>query len=254
MRVNAVEFGGREERGEGGPGSPAAVGPGEQGVFAGDRLRADGALDDVVVDFDPAVAEEALEVGATGQRVSDRLGELRLARDATEVGLPALEQIGDDRCRLLLPRALTGSRPLRRGSPPRDARAPPCARPSMSLYLTSRRCAQGATVRVPRVLYRKRIRASSAHARWCSASETELDEMWVVHCLETVAAIASVSPSAPFAPEFRAALLSRLAREEVRFARRSGWPEILAPDAGLLAMLSVYARVRQRTPHYSWLA
>ena len=36
----------------------AAVGTGEQGVLAIEGERADGALDHVVVDFDPAVIEE----------------------------------------------------------------------------------------------------------------------------------------------------------------------------------------------------
>ncbi|WMS43884.1 glycosyltransferase family 2 protein [Acuticoccus sp. MNP-M23] len=118
----------------------------------------------------------------------------------------------------------------------------------------ARMAAQGAIVRVPRALYKKRIWAGSAHAQWRSASETELDEMWIVHCLETVAAIASISPAAPLAPSFRAALQSRLARENVRFVRPLTRPAILGPNGGLLAMLSVYARVRRRDPHYSWSA
>lgn len=118
----------------------------------------------------------------------------------------------------------------------------------------ARMAAQGRIVRVPRVLYRKRIWAGSAHARWYSASETELDEMWVVHCLETVAAIASVSPSALLAPWFRAALQARLAREDVRFVGPPGRPAILGAEGSLLPMLSVYARVRRRTPHYAWSA
>jgi hypothetical protein len=44
----------------------AAVGAGEERVFAVERDRADGALDGVVVDFDPAVIEEEAEAGPAG--------------------------------------------------------------------------------------------------------------------------------------------------------------------------------------------
>lgn len=54
-RLDAVELAGLDERGDDGPMPGAAVGAGEQGVLARERERPDGALDDVVVDLDPAV-------------------------------------------------------------------------------------------------------------------------------------------------------------------------------------------------------
>lgn len=73
-----------------------------------DGLRPDGALDDVGIELDPAVVEEALEVLAATQGVADRFGELALAGDTAEFGLPALEQLGDHRCGGLLARRPTG--------------------------------------------------------------------------------------------------------------------------------------------------
>ena len=55
---DAVELGGLDERGKDGPVVSAAVGPSEQGVFAGEREGPDGAFDGVVVDLDPAIVEE----------------------------------------------------------------------------------------------------------------------------------------------------------------------------------------------------
>jgi hypothetical protein len=56
----------------------------------------DGALDDVGVELDQAVSQEALEDLAPGNGVADGLGQLRLARDARQVVLPEGEQPGHD--------------------------------------------------------------------------------------------------------------------------------------------------------------
>ena len=69
---------------------------------------AEEALDDVGVDLDSAVVEEALEVVSATQRVADRLGQLALAGEAPEFGLPPLEQLGDDRCSAPLARRPAG--------------------------------------------------------------------------------------------------------------------------------------------------
>jgi hypothetical protein len=61
------------------------------------RLRADGPLDGIVVDVEAAVVEEALELGPAPYSVADRFSQFGLARDALELGVPALEQFGHDR-------------------------------------------------------------------------------------------------------------------------------------------------------------
>ncbi len=74
LRIDVVKFCRRQQRGKGRPSSSAAVRPGEERIFAGDGLRADGPLDGIVVDVDPAVMKEALEIGAASSSVSDRVG------------------------------------------------------------------------------------------------------------------------------------------------------------------------------------
>ena len=58
LRVDVIELGGFDERGEDGPVFGAAVGAGEQAVIAVQRQGPDGAFDGVVVDLDAAVAQE----------------------------------------------------------------------------------------------------------------------------------------------------------------------------------------------------
>ena len=57
----------------------AAVGAGEQVVLASQRDRPDGALDNVAVDLDAAVVEEAGKSMPARQGVADGLGQRRLA-------------------------------------------------------------------------------------------------------------------------------------------------------------------------------
>ena len=60
LRIDAAEFAGLDQRGDDGPVLAAAVGAGEQRVLAVERDRSDAALDDVGVDLDAAVVEEAV--------------------------------------------------------------------------------------------------------------------------------------------------------------------------------------------------
>ena len=70
----------------------AAVGAGEEGVLAVEGDSADRALDDVAVDLDAAVVEEAGESFPARERVADRLGELGLLADQAELlAQPRLE-------------------------------------------------------------------------------------------------------------------------------------------------------------------
>ena len=74
----------------------AAVGAGEERILAIERDRPDGALDDVGVDFDPAVIEEAGEARPSRESVADSLGELALLADEGELRLqPRFERIDD---------------------------------------------------------------------------------------------------------------------------------------------------------------
>ena len=57
---------------------------GRDGVLAGRAVGADGALDDVGVDFDAAVIEEQRQPGPAGERVADRIGKLAFGAGLTE--------------------------------------------------------------------------------------------------------------------------------------------------------------------------
>jgi hypothetical protein len=59
VRFDAHEFAGLDQRGDDGPMLAAAVGAREERVFAVQRDRPDCAFDDVGVDLDTAVVEEA---------------------------------------------------------------------------------------------------------------------------------------------------------------------------------------------------
>ena len=61
LRVDAVEFAGFHERGDDGPVLGTAVRAGEECIFAIECDRPDGALNNVGVDLDAAVVEEAGE-------------------------------------------------------------------------------------------------------------------------------------------------------------------------------------------------
>jgi glycosyltransferase involved in cell wall biosynthesis len=109
---------------------------------------------------------------------------------------------------------------------------------------------QGGMVRVPQVLYRKRLRKTSVHAVWKDASHAELDEMWIVHCVELERIIRE---AAAWNDELEAAWEARLLRSRNRGLRQRR--SVLDPTKPLRAQAeSVYARVRDRTPHYSWAA
>ena len=76
LRVDAVELAGLDERGDDGPVLSAAVGAGEERILAIEGDGTDGALDDVGVDLDAAVVEEA---GEPLPSVTGRSGSLRQA-------------------------------------------------------------------------------------------------------------------------------------------------------------------------------
>src|ERR1700733_13841376 len=56
-------------------------------VLASERYGPHGALDDVVVDFDPPVVEISGQARPARERVADRLGDGRFAGDGDRLGL-----------------------------------------------------------------------------------------------------------------------------------------------------------------------
>ena len=140
LRIDVIELGGREQCGKGRPCSSAAVRSGEERIFARDGLGADGPLDDVVIDIDPAVMKEALEIGAAPQSISDRVGQFGFAGDALQLRLPALEQFerrSPRRSCAAPPGRIWG---CRRESLARRSITRPCARPSRWRCRTNRQC------------------------------------------------------------------------------------------------------------------
>ena len=104
VRFDGEQLAGFDQRGDDRPVLGAAVGTGEQGVLAIEGERADGALDHVVVDFDPAVIEEQSKPCPARQRVADRLGELGLLADQRQfLAQPWLKRF-NQRPAALLPR------------------------------------------------------------------------------------------------------------------------------------------------------
>jgi hypothetical protein len=81
LRIDAVEFARLDERRDDRPVLTAAVRACKKSVLAVERDRSDDALNDVVVDLDAAVVEEAGKTIPSGQGVADRLGEFCLLAD-----------------------------------------------------------------------------------------------------------------------------------------------------------------------------
>src|SRR5258707_3491348 len=86
LRIDIVDLAGFDQRGVDGTISSALVRTGEQMILAPERDGPHGALDDVVVDFDPPIVEVAGQARPARERVADRLGEFRFAGDSGELG------------------------------------------------------------------------------------------------------------------------------------------------------------------------
>jgi hypothetical protein len=72
-------------------------------VLSIERNRADRSLDDVAVDLDAAVIDEADQAGPAREGIADRFGELGLLADKRQLGAQPDFQVVDDRLGLLLP-------------------------------------------------------------------------------------------------------------------------------------------------------
>ena len=96
MRLDADELAGLDQRGDDGPMLAAAVGAREECVFAVQRDRPDRAFDDVGVDIDTTVVEEAGQAFPPRERIADRFSELCLLTDQSELGAqPEFKFIND---------------------------------------------------------------------------------------------------------------------------------------------------------------
>ena len=85
----------------------AVVGAGEEMIFAPERDRPDCALDDIGVDLDTAVVEEASKAVPARERVADCSGDGRFAGDGGKLGLEPKTQIVEERLGAALPRLAT---------------------------------------------------------------------------------------------------------------------------------------------------
>ena len=105
LGVDAVEFAGLDQRSEDSPVFGAVVMAGEEGILSGQRLGTHGTFDDVGVELDAAVVEEADEPVPMVEAVADGIGNRRSSRDACEVlsrkALNALASGADSVCRTI---------------------------------------------------------------------------------------------------------------------------------------------------------
>src|SRR5260370_34769424 len=82
LRIDAMELAGLDERSDAGPVLRALIVARKQRVLAIEHERPDAALDDVGVELDAALVEEAGEPAPMIERVADVLGHACLARDS----------------------------------------------------------------------------------------------------------------------------------------------------------------------------
>lgn len=94
LRVDVVEPASLNDRGDDCPMFSSAIGAGKERILAIEGNRTNGTLDDVGVDFDGAVIDEADESIPTCRGVADCFGQLGLLADEGEFVLePRLESI-----------------------------------------------------------------------------------------------------------------------------------------------------------------
>src|SRR6266550_1003177 len=103
LRVDTSELAGLDQRSNDGPMFAAAVGTSEEGVFSVQRDRANGAFDDIGVDLDSAIVNEAREPLPARERIADRLGKLCLLADEVELATQPGFELVEDGFALLLP-------------------------------------------------------------------------------------------------------------------------------------------------------
>ena len=92
--LDVVELGGGDERADRCPSVGTAVGSGKQVILAAERDGTDCALDDVGVEFDAAIIEEAAENLPAAQGVADSVGEAAARRGLSELPVPSFHRRG----------------------------------------------------------------------------------------------------------------------------------------------------------------
>ena len=97
VRIDGVEFAGFDQRCDDRPMLAAAIGAGEERILPIQCDGPDAALDDIGIDLDAAVVEEAGETVPARERIADCLGELGLLADQGELGAQPGFQVINDR-------------------------------------------------------------------------------------------------------------------------------------------------------------
>src|ERR1700744_4091174 len=103
FRIEVVEFGGFNQAVDAGGALAALVRTGKQPVLAAKSDRADGALCDIVVDFETAVVAIAAQRRPAVQRIADRPGEFALAGDPRQGRLQPVFHLLEERTGADLP-------------------------------------------------------------------------------------------------------------------------------------------------------
>ncbi len=107
LRIDGIHLCCLQERRDRRPGPAAAVAASEEAIFPGDGLGSDSSLDNVGVELDAAVGQEALEYVATRYGIPESFGEFGFTRHPRQGRLPECEQVTDDRRRTFLTRCDT---------------------------------------------------------------------------------------------------------------------------------------------------
>ena len=90
--IDIIHFCGLQKRGDGCPGPTTSSGSCEQRILPSNCSRSDGALNNVGIDFDTSIAQEAFESRSPGDGVTDRLSEFGLPGQARQFRFPQLEE------------------------------------------------------------------------------------------------------------------------------------------------------------------
>ena len=102
LGIDIAQFGCFNERGEDGPILGTVIMTREQSILARQSLRAHGTLDDVGVEFDAAIVEDAGEAVPVPEAIADDLGRIRPTRKPRELMLEEDLQRVDERTRSCL--------------------------------------------------------------------------------------------------------------------------------------------------------
>ena len=97
LRIDGIEFAALDQRCDDGPILGSAIRAGEECILPVQCNRPNAALDDIGIDFDPSVVEEASETVPTREGIADCLSEFGLLADQGELGAQPRFQAVNDR-------------------------------------------------------------------------------------------------------------------------------------------------------------